>query len=88
LVTVFVSVGSVLVVVVGGVITWVGKVFLCVVVVVVVVVVLVLVVVVVVIGGIVTRVAEFFLSVVLVDAVGSISALLLGCDGICLFFRQ
>jgi hypothetical protein len=86
LVTVFVSVGSVLVVVVGGVITWVGKVFLCVVVVVVVV--LVLVVVVVVIGGIVTRVAEFFLSVVLVDAVGSISALLLGCDGICLFFRQ
>jgi hypothetical protein len=84
LVTVFVSVGSVLVVVVGGVITWVGKVFLCVVVVVVV----VLVVVVVVIGGIVTRVAEFFLSVVLVDAVGSISALLLGCDGICLFFRQ
>ena len=80
MVTVFVSVGSVLVVVVGGVITWVGKVFLCVVVVVVVVVV--------VIGGIVTRVAEFFLSVVLVDAVGSISPLLLGCDGICLFFRQ
>ena len=82
MVTVFVSVGSVLVVVVGGVITWVGKVFLCVVVVVLVVVVVV------VIGGIVTRVAEFFLSVVLVDAVGSISALLLGCDGICLFFRQ